>query len=963
MGLAVAPLARCGGLLSETSVAWDSNSNNVVVPFGRHVRVHDVSTVDSVPSRRPRTFAAHDEDVVAVATLGPARALSASRDGTLRIWDTDDNECLRAIDVGEPVIDIAVPRHDCEAWDGYVVVACRKRVISVLVAPERSTASKQRRTLFKSSVERVACDESGSVVLGIAGTSMLLAKVTKRKAATSEVGAAVDEVREEGDESASAETKSGPVKPRGRRRSKGSKGSQGSKSAKGDSCVDVVISRTQVHLPQRVTAAAVTSDGMTVAIGDVVGCVSVYREVGERLGQIAGQVKPLAAPVPSKLHWHSSAVSSLCFTGGDSVLLSGGAEAVLVSWKMSQADFGDRSFRPRLGGTIWGIAPSPDGRLLALTCGDNSVRIIDAFSMHLRAEIQGLAVPTEAISGSNRSAVLQKVRKMSVAPAPGRDGCVLVTGVGGSVQVFDVYRGEHVGFLPVAPRNSVHVGAKVGRRGVPVPRNPLVCHARMSPDGEVMATVDSSTTFEGDHTDSSELEILRFWQRNPETETLEMVARLERPHGAHGSISAVEFHPTLPIVATLSSCGGIKLWRLVTTGVKSRTLTWRCEAEETLRGLTCSALSFSMDGSLLAVGAGSRVVLWQVVKSDEPDETTLAVEGSVRERAPSSLSLEILHTFVHPPTSERVRDVRFVSGDLPAIVSRTKNGIYVWNVLTQCIWWSLRLVTGDQPISVDAGSQRFALAVDMPRTSGRSEGNTSGKKKERVDKKGKTFDRQQTGVDRSIVLFDVGSPVPLCVHRLHRGTRLRAAAFVATTDRKANSPLVYIDGDMEVHMIADEGSDLLSAVTDLDGIEGDEGEGHPLPHRLDTLLGTDWRDEAEQRALAPALTPRPTDRAAVAASLDRSFAGPTHTLAPMSVSAVDAIAAMLEAAKWDLGRNSPKVPAVDGDDGGNVEFEADQGTTLSQPSVSIDRRQALTSNNGREARLARYLAATQRLST
>lgn len=99
------------------------------------------------------------------------------------------------------------------------------------------------------------------------------------------------------------------------------------------------------------------------------------------------------------LHWHHSALSSLCFTpegkrppnpsfllqgsdfcfasDGECVwflrpgtnLLSGGVESVLVQWKYRE---NQRDFLPRLGAAITHVAVSPDGALFCCSHSDNS---------------------------------------------------------------------------------------------------------------------------------------------------------------------------------------------------------------------------------------------------------------------------------------------------------------------------------------------------------------------------------------------------------------------------------------------------------------------------------------------------------------------------------------------------------------------------------------------------------------
>ena len=55
------------------------------------------------------------------------------------------------------------------------------------------------------------------------------------------------------------------------------------------------------------------------------------------------------------MHWHAHRVRSLAFSADGTTLLSGGDEAVLVMWQLGTRN---RSFLPRLGGSILAIASS-----------------------------------------------------------------------------------------------------------------------------------------------------------------------------------------------------------------------------------------------------------------------------------------------------------------------------------------------------------------------------------------------------------------------------------------------------------------------------------------------------------------------------------------------------------------------------------------------------------------------------
>lgn len=965
MGLISAPVARCGGLVSATAAAWDSSSTSLVIASGRHVRVHPVPPTTS---RRPRTLAGHNLDVIGVVSIGPARVLSASKDGTLRIWDTEEAVCLRTLDVGEPITSVATPAYEDKEWDGLVVVACSRNV--QLVSVVEKTVGKH--VLWQMGVFNIACSDNGMVIAGSVDKVLFLAR---RRGGVMKAG-------------------------KGRR-----------------SFVEALSLSFTVN--DCITAVAVSPDGRKVAVGDAQGVVYVFQDFDEDVA-VSGASKlkrrRASIPVPSKLHWHANAVQCLSFVANGTRLLSGGSEAVLVSWDMSRIAFGNRSFRPRLGGTLWGLAASPNERMIAVTCADNAVRVLDSLNLNLMAAFQGLAVPPVSSSfsgnGISRYAVLNRVRSMSIVSDPGHDGCVLVAGIGGSVQLYDVYRGEHVGFFPIVPRNQVFTGPGLNVR----PHNPTVLHVAMSKNRESMATVDVER-FAEDH------EILRFWQRCHKTgETLNPVSRIENPHGVEGKVTGVVFHPDLPIVATSSSVGTVKIWRLVDTLMKQNRLTWRCELVRKHRGSACNSVSLSSDGSLLAVAAGNTVELWRLAIDAEPQEPDRKmVSGSVLEDSPPSVSLELMHTFVHPPVVEPVLDVTFVDGPLPAVVSTTKHGVYVWNVLAQCIWWSLRLMTGKKSISVDSALRRFAISVRLPKTRMEEQSKKGrGKRNNAVAKKGietpeklancadgleklqskvesssganasksknsQTSSTKRHGaqlfasgsggesMDKGLVVFDVSSPIPLCVHRVPNGNRVLTTSFVALPNKSATSqesvsPLVYIDSNLEVHMIAsDLDSDVLSAVTATEDFDKSAIVEPDSVNRLGKLLGPDWRDAARERGCKVAATARSAP--GVKRSLSKSFAGATHTQAPLAKSAITAISSLLHEIRLpneaDLGTESPA--SVDGEkndvitdeswDGRGVRAGGAAGLNLRAPPIRPPA--ALTSMAGRVERMSRWASLAE----
>lgn len=784
-----------------------------MVSFGQVLRVFDVSTANSKPTCIA-SMRGHTAAVVAVVAAGNMRVVSGSRDGTVRVWDVIDGSCLRTVDVGQKVVDL------CRVTEEGVLCLCEKRVM--MVSLSRQDTKKMRRVfpdcVFHGCGGRIASSVNGNIVAVIDRNKLELTSVAK------------------------------PANP-------------------------VVVVK---HLSQ-LTVVAVSKDGSKLAVGDERGSIFVYPNPSSLFPDSNKTVRLERCQTASAtLHWHSSAVGALAFSSDANVLLSGGAEAALVSWKMTRSRLGDRTILPRLGSAILGISISGDECKYVLTHVDNSVRVLDQAGGTISATIRGIAVSvrgtdkldcsTAAVARNSTDVldILHVTKDHSV------DGHVFVSGNGGDVQVLDVLGAGHIYSINVVPRNAVHQplnpGSKQKSQGVA-----KVIAMKRSASVKKAVSVDEQRLAADSNDESGVVETmtsLRFWNCNTKEENgFSLSAVFHAPDGVNAKIADVCFHPWLPVVATASPNGTFKLWREIGFSDASLNASWRCELALEYKGLPCNSICFSNDGSLLGVACGSVLTVWlfeDLLSAEAPSTGSQSVERkSLGLSSPSSVRVELLHVLVHPPSEEPIQSVSFLRSSVPLFVAVTESGVYVWNALTQGIWWSSRARTRPRTLAVDDDSGRFALTVQIPALSfcEDSKGNDqkeedatdavhsdkpgpSTKEKDRSVERSRNQDsamwqvngekrleasktRQQTKrnrpkstesspiyhgnrealtqnycpTDSAVALFDADSPIPLRVERLAPGLHVAALEFVSSVRAETGATLVCIDSNLDVSLL------------------------------------------------------------------------------------------------------------------------------------------------------------------
>jgi len=158
--------------------------------------------------------------------------------------------------------------------------------------------------------------------------------------------------------------------------------------------------------------------------------------------------------------------------------------------------------------------------------------------------------------------------------------------------------------------------------------------------------------------------------------------RVDNPHGAH-KVTALVFHPRLPVVISVGQDQRFKVWQYGEADGGA----WYCRGIGLYRDYLCRGAALSEDGSVLAVAYGQVITLW--------DPFTLRLQA----------------TLVHPPPETPVLYLHFVR-HTHYLVAATATHLYVWDLLTLSVWWSLQLDV--LALAVDPAEPRFVAAVRAP---------------------------------------------------------------------------------------------------------------------------------------------------------------------------------------------------------------------------------------------------------
>ncbi|KAI0719988.1 WD40 repeat-like protein [Cerioporus squamosus] len=431
------------------------------------------------------------------------------------------------------------------------------------------------------------------------------------------------------------------------------------------------------HKAYRLTCLAFHPSEEYFATGDGSGCIRLWYCLNESATVKTPGVEKTAQT--TTLHWHAHAVSSLAFTANGAYLLSGGEEAVLVIWQLHS---GKKEFVPRVGSPIVHVAllSTAGEEEYLLTLADASFVFVRASSLKISRSIARIKLDP-AISHDRPSTstnVPLAVHSLSST-------LILPSSHPSSLQTFSPSSSKLLSELEVSPSN------RVSRRDDKPLQPARVEHTVLSDGGDWMATVD---TREGD--DSFKPEVyMKIWQWDRKSSSWILNTRIDRPHGSK-RVSGVAFRPGMRsadqlLLATVGEDGNIKTWRIRSVKTKSEGVEEFWVARSTLRFRTeiPTDVSWSPDGSLLAVSVGSHVAIY------EPDTNALC---------------QVLTC----PDAVTVSGVHFVGSSGRYLAVSGARNVFLWDLVFQSLRWRYHSSAAIERVAPHPTEEQIAVMERVP---------------------------------------------------------------------------------------------------------------------------------------------------------------------------------------------------------------------------------------------------------
>ncbi|XP_050303801.1 WD repeat-containing protein 75 [Anthonomus grandis grandis] len=377
------------------------------------------------------------------------------------------------------------------------------------------------------------------------------------------------------------------------------------------------------------TCVACHCEEQIVLTGDDTGRVILWQNIFKKKSQAV-------------FHWHTLPVKCIAFSTLGSYFYSGADECVLVKWQIDNPN--QKKFLPRLPAGLVQLAVSENNAYVAVATSDNAIRIVDS-QMNQICVIQNLVLGSHYESGMIYDPITR---------------ALVMNGNVGCVQFYSPNDMSLLYNVDIVNQNKI-----TNERDCKL-ENTDVKKIALSKNGKWLATIE----------ERKEKKIckevrLKFWTFNRQKQMYELNTSIEYPHEA--TITSIALQPvtsedSLKCI-TVADDRTFKIWQLGEIISVHRTgLIWNCINVGTFRDISCHGLSFSIDGSLFAVGFDAILTIW-------------ATDGC-----------ELKSSLIHSNFKEKINFIQFGQGNqCHLVVSASKNQLSVWNILSLTITWVVSL--------------------------------------------------------------------------------------------------------------------------------------------------------------------------------------------------------------------------------------------------------------------------------
>ncbi|XP_016964225.1 WD repeat-containing protein 75 [Drosophila biarmipes] len=349
-------------------------------------------------------------------------------------------------------------------------------------------------------------------------------------------------------------------------------------------------------LQNPITCVRMSPCELVAATADSVGMIYVWRDF-----------ETLETMTNTRLHWHHTEVTSLAFSASGVSIYSGGHECVLVKWTLARPDI--RQFLPRMSSVIRHIVVSNDNESILVCTEDNAIQLVGGSDNNIKSTVQHFTYETNDKTGRSKF-------PMGLRLNP-RTNTLVLNGRSGHLQFYSAYTRSMLYNLRVVNSNIYSEEA-----------NHIIYNTRIT---QAAFNINWMATGEVYNDLENFAEVcLKFWEYNEKLQSYNLNTEINLPHehGFKAIIFSNQFQVDNLRCATAGEDNVIKMWGLTDSeNIYKRGVMWSCLAQTSYRNLPIGSLCFSQDGSLLAVGYGNILALYDARNPRLPLQTLSCPPG------------------------------------------------------------------------------------------------------------------------------------------------------------------------------------------------------------------------------------------------------------------------------------------------------------------------------------------------